>query len=47
MQFSGLLVAANRPFEQMVYPDKNHSIYGGATRLHLFTKMTDFLLANL
>lgn len=47
MEFSALLIAANRPFEQMVYPDKNHSIYGGLTRLHLFTKITDFLLQNL
>jgi dipeptidyl-peptidase-4 len=26
-----------------VYPDKNHSIYGGNTRLHLYKKMTNFL----
>lgn len=47
MRLSALLVASNRPFDQMVYPDKNHSIYGGLTRLHLFTKMTDFILENL
>ena len=47
MQFSGLLVSAGKPFEQMVYADKNHSIYGGATRLHLFSKITNFLLTNL
>jgi dipeptidyl-peptidase-4 len=31
----------------MVYPDKNHGIFGGKTRLHLYTKMTQFLLENL
>lgn len=37
------LVQANKQFEWMVYPDKNHGIYGGNTRLHLYTKMTDFM----
>jgi len=37
------LVQANKQFEWMIYPDKNHGIYGGNTRLHLFTKMTNFV----
>lgn len=41
------LVNANQQFDLMVYPDKNHGIYGGTTRLQLFTKMTDFLLEKL
>ena len=41
------LVKANIPFEQAFYPNKNHGIYGGLTRAHLFTKMTDFLEKNL
>jgi dipeptidyl-peptidase-4 len=41
------LVKANKQFDLMVYPDKNHGIYGGTTRLQLFTKMTDFLLEKL
>ncbi len=41
------LVKANKPFDMAVYPDKNHGIYGGNTRLHLFDKMTDFLLKDL
>ena len=41
------LVKANKQFAEMMYPDKNHGIYGGTTRLHLFTLMTDFLLENL
>ncbi|MFH1320899.1 MAG: DPP IV N-terminal domain-containing protein [Bacteroidota bacterium] len=41
------LVKANKQFDLFVYPDKNHGIYGGNTRLHLYTKMTNFILDNL
>ena len=37
------LVNANKQFDTYVYPNKNHGIYGGPTRFHLFRKMTDFL----
>lgn len=41
------LVKNNKQFESAYYPNKNHGIGGGNTRLHLYTKMTDFLLGNL
>lgn len=41
------LVKANKPFDQFIYPDKNHGIYGGTTRLHLFEMMTTWLEENL
>jgi len=41
------LIQADKQFEWMVYPDKNHGIYGGNTRKHLYTKMTNFILENL
>ena len=41
------LVAANKPFELMVYPNRTHSISGGATRQHLFTLLTRFVEQNL
>ncbi|MBR5254653.1 MAG: DPP IV N-terminal domain-containing protein [Bacteroidales bacterium] len=41
------LIKANKQFEQFAYPNKNHSIYGGNTRLHLYTLMTDFILRKL
>lgn len=41
------LIQKNKEFEFMTYPDKNHGIYGGNTRLHLYQKMTDFILNNL
>ena len=47
MQIVEALVQANKQFEWMVYPDKNHGIYGGNTRLHLYTKMTNYIKENL
>ena len=47
MQMVEALVQANKQFEWMVYPDKNHGIYGGNTRLHLYTKMTNYIKENL
>ncbi len=47
MEMSQALVNANKPFEMFIYPNKNHGIYGGNTRLHLFTKMTNFINENL
>ena len=47
MDMISALVAANKQFDFFVYPNKNHSIYGGNTRLHLFSKMTGFLKENL
>jgi dipeptidyl-peptidase-4 len=41
------LVKANKPFDQFIYPDKNHGIYGGTTRMHLFEMMTTWLEENL
>lgn len=41
------LVQANKQFDWAIYPDRNHGIYGGNTRLHLYTMMTDFILEKL
>ncbi len=41
------LVDADKQFDLFVYPNKNHGIYGGNTRYHLYTKMTNFVLENL
>jgi dipeptidyl-peptidase-4 len=41
------LVDADVQFELMLYPNKNHGIYGGNTRYHLFKKMSDFIVENL
>lgn len=41
------LIQHNKSFQWFIYPDKNHSIYGGNTRIHLFEEMTKFVLENL
>lgn len=47
MRMVEALVQANKQFDWAIYPDKNHGIYGGNTRIHLFNKMTDFVKAKL
>lgn len=47
MRLVEALVQANKQFEWAMYPDKNHSIYGGNTRLHLYKKMTSFINETL
>ncbi|TNE72933.1 S9 family peptidase [bacterium] len=37
----------NIPFETMFYPNRNHGIYGGNTRRHLYSMLTEFILENL
>ena len=46
-EMTSALVRANKQFDLFVYPDKNHGIYGGNTRLHLYQMMTDYILNNL
>jgi len=47
MRMVEALIQADKQFEWMIYPDKNHGIYGGNTRLHLYKKMTKFIKDNL
>ncbi len=47
MRMVEALVQADKQFEWMIYPDKNHGIYGGNTRLHLYKKMTNFIHKTL
>jgi len=47
MEAFDALVNANKQFDMHIYTNKNHGIYGGYTRLHLFQKMTDYLKMNL
>jgi dipeptidyl-peptidase-4 len=41
------LIKANKQFQVFYYPDRNHGIYGGITRYHLYKMMTDFIIAKL
>lgn len=47
MRMIEALVQANKQFEWAIYPDKNHGISGGNTRIQLFNKMTNFIKKNL
>lgn len=47
MRMIEALVQANKQFDWAIYPDKNHGIYGGKTRLQLYTKMTNFIKEKL
>ncbi|MCS7028386.1 MAG: S9 family peptidase [Bacteroidia bacterium] len=47
MDFIDALIKANVQFESFCYPNRNHGIYGGNTRYHLYKMMTNFWLRNL
>ncbi|MEM1357012.1 MAG: S9 family peptidase [Bacteroidota bacterium] len=46
-EMANALIMNNKQFDTYFYPNRNHGIYGGPTRLHLYTKMTDFLLESI
>ncbi|RPD46147.1 S9 family peptidase [Hymenobacter sediminis] len=45
--FTDAMIKANKDYQTLYYPNRNHGIYGGNTRLHLYRQMTDFVLKNL
>jgi len=47
IQLIDALEKEGKQFRTMFYPNKNHSIYGGNTRLHLFKMITDYILEKL
>ena len=47
MRMVEALIQADKQFDWVIYPDKNHGIYGGNTTKHLYTKMTNFLHEKL
>ena len=47
MEMINALVAADKQFDLFIYPNKNHGIYGGNTRNHLFNMMFEYTLKNL
>lgn len=47
MEMVNALVKADKQFDLFIYPNKNHGIYGGNTRNHLFTMMLNYTLNNL
>ncbi|NTW25357.1 MAG: S9 family peptidase, partial [Lentimicrobium sp.] len=47
LELSERLVQAGRQFDQMLYTNRNHGIYGGNTRMHLFTLIENYLKETL
>ena len=47
MEMSEALVQADKQFLEFYYTNRDHGIYGGNTRFHLYTMMTEFILKNL
>lgn len=47
IEFIKALQKAEKPFSLMIYPDKNHGIYGGNTRYYLFNELTHYIVNNL
>jgi dipeptidyl-peptidase-4 len=47
MRMIEALIQSKKQFDWAIYPDKDHSISGGNTRLQLFTKMTRFIKEHL
>ncbi|SNC77206.1 dipeptidyl-peptidase-4 [Hymenobacter gelipurpurascens] len=45
--FTDAMIKANKDYQTLYYPNRNHGISGGNTRLHLYRQMTDFVLKNL
>jgi dipeptidyl-peptidase-4 len=45
--FVDALIKANKDYQTLYYPNRNHGIAGGNTRLHLYRQMTNFVLQNL
>ncbi len=46
-EYAEHLVQLDKQFDMQVYTNRNHSIFGGNTRYHLYTKLTDFFDRNL
>lgn len=46
-EMANALIKANKQYDTYLYPNRNHSIYGDNARIHLFTKMTNFIQQNI
>ena len=46
-EMTNALIQNGIHFQNLYYPNRNHGIYGGGARLHLYEEMTEFLLEHL
>jgi dipeptidyl-peptidase-4 len=47
MEYSRALINADKQFDMFYFPDKNHFIAGGNSRMYLYKKVIDFYKRNL
>ncbi len=47
LEYAEALVQADKQFDMQIYTNRNHGIYGGNTRYHLFKRMTNFFNEKL
>jgi dipeptidyl-peptidase-4 len=47
LELAERLVQAEKQFDMMLYTNRNHSIFGGNTRMHLHTMITNYFKENL
>ena len=47
MDYAEALVQAGKQFDMQLYRDRDHGISGGNTRMHLYTRMSNFIFDNL
>ncbi|MEY4928221.1 MAG: hypothetical protein RI894_2659, partial [Bacteroidota bacterium] len=46
-EMANALIEANKQYDTYVYTNRDHGISGGNARLHLYTKLTNFILQKL
>ena len=46
-EYSEALVQADKDFRELLYTNRNHSIYGGNTRMHLMRQIVNFFTTEL
>ena len=46
-EYAERLVQVGKQFDMQIYTNRNHSIFGGNTRLHLYTRLTNFFNTHL
>ncbi len=47
VEYAEHLVQLDKQFDMQIYTNRNHGIYGGNTRQHLYTRLTNFFKNNL
>lgn len=46
-EYAERLVQVGKQFDMQIYTNRNHGIYGGNTRMHLYTRLTNFFNTHL